>query len=179
MCSSPNSNKKRYRPIPMSCLTRGNLQTPDPTSLACIQRGHSTQAPRRRRCSQQSPVALSKNRSMSTSDAGDVEPSRGSDLRDLSVQCLNGEGYMVKLNGSCTGWEVYQIISKQLPRQKGARLTLHHLDSPLMLHKELQAQDIIGKAATLSCTFVPTDLYAAWFLSKVCQSLRKSLHYRE
>ena len=69
---------------------------------------------------------------------------------------------MLKLNGSCTGWEVYRMVSKQLPQKKGAQLTLHHLDSSLILHKELQAQGIMGKAATLSCTYVPTDLYAAW-----------------
>ena len=81
---------------------------------------------------------------------------------DPFVQCLNGEGCMLKLSGSCTGSKVYQIISNQLAQKKGAQLTLHHLDLPLLLHKELQAQGIIGKAATLSCTFVPTDLYAAW-----------------
>jgi len=31
-----------------------------------------------------------------------------------------------------------------------------------MLHKALHEQGIVGKAATLSCTYVPTDLYAAW-----------------
>ena len=137
------------------------------TSRPHISRLHSTQSfdssSPRRRCSRQSPVALSKSGSMSTSDAGAcVEPSRGSDLFDLSVQCLNGEGCMLKLNGSCTGWEVYRMVSKQLPQKKGAQLTLHHLDSSLILHKELQAQGIMGKAATLSCTYVPTDLYAAW-----------------
>jgi hypothetical protein len=29
-------------------------------------------------------------------------------------------------------------------------------------NKELRAQGIVGKAATLSCTYVPTDLYAGW-----------------
>ena len=100
---------------------------------------------------------------MSTSDAGGyAEPSRGSDLIDLFVQCLNGEGCMLTLSASCTGWEVYRMVSQQLPQKKGAQLTLHHLDLPLILHKELQAQGIMGKAATLSCTIVPTDLYAAW-----------------
>ena len=127
------------------CWTCGNLQTPH------------------QGCSRQSPVALSKHRSMSTCDAGGyVEPHRCSDLIDLSVQCLNGEGCRLQLSGSCTGWEVYRMVSKQLPQKKGARLNLHHLDLTLLLHEELQTQGIIGKAATLSCTFVPTDLYAAW-----------------
>ena len=121
------------------------------------------QFPTLTKCSRQSPVAMNKNRLMSTSDAGGyAEPSRGSDLIDLFVQCLNGEGCMLTLSASCTGWEVYRMVSKQLPQKKGAQLTLHHLDLPLILHKELQAQGIMGKAATLSCTIVPTDLYAAW-----------------
>ena len=100
---------------------------------------------------------------MSISDgAGCVGPSYGSDLIDLSAQCLNGEGCALQLSSSCTGWEVHQIVSNQLPQKKGARLTLHHLDSPLILYKELRGQGIMGKAATLSCTHVPTDLYNAW-----------------
>ena len=96
---------------------------------------------------------------MSTGDAGYLEPSHG-DFIDLSVQCLNGEGIMLKLSGSCTGLEVYRMVSKQLPQKKG-RILLHHLDSPLMLYETLQFQGIVG-AATLSCTYVPTDLCAAW-----------------
>ena len=66
----------------------------------------------------------------------------------LLVQCLNGEGCILKLSGSCTGQEAYQRISKQLP-PKGGKLTRHHLDRALMLHG---------------------------VLSKFYQSLRKSLH---
>ena len=33
--------------------------------------------------------------------------------------------------------------------------------SPLVLHLSLKGQGILGDAATLSCTYVPTDLYAA------------------
>ena len=79
------------------------------------------QFPTLTKCSQQSPVALNKNRLMSTGDAGGyAEPSRGSDLIDLFVQCLNGDGCMLKLSGSCTGLEVYRMVSKQLPQKKGA-----------------------------------------------------------
>ena len=77
---------------------------------------------------------------MSNSDAGAYVDSFGSDVTDLSVQCLNGEGCMMKITGSCPGWEVYQMVSKQLVRKKGAKITLHHLNSPLILHKELQDQ---------------------------------------
>ena len=90
-----------------------------------------------------------------------VEPSRA-DLIDLSVQCLNGEGCSLNVSGSCTGLEVYRMVSHQLPARKGAKLRLHHLDSPLILHKALQEQSIMGKTATLSCTYVPTDLCVAW-----------------
>ena len=88
---------------------------------------------------------------MSTSDAGGyVGPNHGSDFIDLSVQRLNGEGCVLKLSGSCTGWEVYRMVSKQLPQKKGAQLTLHHLDSSLILHKELQAQGFLGDGANTS-----------------------------
>ena len=98
---------------------------------------------------------------MSTDAGGYVEPEHG-DLIDISVQCLNGEGCTLKLSGSCTGLEVYRMVSNRLPGKKGGKPTLYHLDSPLILHKELQVQGIVGKAARLSCTYVPTDLYAAW-----------------
>ena len=31
-----------------------------------------------------------------------------------------------------------------------------------MLCQTLQEQGVVGKAVTLSCTFVPTDVFAAW-----------------
>ena len=100
---------------------------------------------------------------MPRSDAsGYVEPSRNSDLIDLSVQCLNGEGCVLKLSRSCTGLEVYRKVSARLPPKKGGKLKLLHLDSPVTLHQTLQEQGIVGEAAALSCTYVPTDLYAAW-----------------
>ena len=56
---------------------------------------------------------------MPRSDAGYVEPSGSSDLIDLYVQYLNGEGQMLKLSGSCTGLEVYRMVSAELPPKKG------------------------------------------------------------
>ena len=38
---------------------------------------------------------------------------------------------------------------------------IHYKNSPLLLHQSLQEQGIVGKTATLSCTFVPIDLPAA------------------
>jgi hypothetical protein len=109
---------------------------------------------------------------MSTSDAGGyAEPSRGSDLIDLFVQCLNGEGGMLTLSASCTGWEVYRMVSQQLPQKKGAQLTLHHLDLPLILHKELQAQGIAGKLPHSRAPMFQQISTLCGVLSNVCQSL--------
>ena len=99
---------------------------------------------------------------MPRSDAGYVEPSGSSDLIDLYVQCLNGEGTMLKFSGSCTGLEVYRMVSAELPPKKGGKLKLHHLDSPIALHQTLLEQGMLGTTVALSCTYVPTDLYAAW-----------------
>eukprot|EP00435_Cladocopium_sp_Y103_P050236 s19_g15.t1 len=107
----------------------------------------------------------------SSSSGGYAEPSSVSDVIDIQVLCLNGEGCMLKLSPSHMGWEVYQMISKHLPPKKGAKPTLHHLDSQLVLHQTLQEQGIVGKVVTLSCTYVPTDLYAAW-----CTIQGSSLH---
>jgi hypothetical protein len=49
------------------------------------------------------------------------------------------------------------MVSQQLQKKTG-KLTLHCLDSPLVLHKALQEQGIAGKAATLSCTYVPASM---------------------
>ena len=81
---------------------------------------------------------------------------------DLHVQCLNGEGCILKLNASVLGWEVYQMVCKKLGPKKAAKPALHHLDSLLMLCQTLEEQGIRGKTAILTCTYVPTDLYAAW-----------------
>lgn len=48
-----------------------------------------------------------------------VGPSSVSDIINLQVFCLNGEGYVLELSGCSTGWKVYEMVSKQLPRKKG------------------------------------------------------------
>ena len=112
---------------------------------------------------------------MARSDAGGyVEPSRSSDLIGLSVQCLNGEGCVLKLSRSCTGLEVYRMVSAQLPPKKGAKLKLLHLDAPVRLHQTLQEQGIVGEAAALSCMFHQIFMpHGALF--KNYRSLRKIL----
>ena len=84
------------------------------------------------------------------------------DLIDLHVLCLNGEGCSLSLSPSTLGLEVRTMVSEQLPTKKRTKMVLYHLASPLMLQQTLQEQGIEGKTARLSCTYVPTDLYAAW-----------------
>jgi len=97
---------------------------------------------------------------MSTSAGGYVEPT--SDLIDLYVRCLNGEGCELRLSSSALGSDLHKLVSEQLPSKKGRGFTLHYMNSLLMLQHTLQGQGIVGKTAILSCTFVPTDLRAAW-----------------
>ena len=95
--------------------------------------------------------------------AGYVEPTSCSsfNLTNLQVMCLNGDGCVLSVEASTLGREVLKMVSRQLPWKKGARISLHRLDLPLMLHQTLQEQGIVDNT-TLSCTFVPTDLFAAW-----------------
>ena len=88
--------------------------------------------------------------------------SNGSDAIDLRVLCLNGEGLTLKCLPSTLGREVRQLVVDQLPPKAGAKIILHSVDSELTLNKTLQQQGIMGEMATLSCTFVPTNVHAAW-----------------
>ena len=51
--------------------------------------------------------------------------SSGSGLIDLSVEFLNGEGCRLKLEGSCTGREVYRMVSARLPNKVGQPKLYH------------------------------------------------------
>ena len=98
--------------------------------------------------------------------SGYVPQAGGSQQIQLDVRCLNGEGCILTLDHSTLGREVHRLVSKKLPSKRGSRLVLHHLASPLLLHQTLREQNIAGKAATLSCTYVPTSLCAAWSYAK-------------
>ena len=80
---------------------------------------------------------------------------------NLHVLCLNGEGCKLTLPPSTLGREVRQMVLEQLPK-RGGRLALQNLASPLVLGQTLQEQGIEGQDVTLSCTYVPTDMCAAW-----------------
>ena len=88
-------------------------------------------------------------------------PCGEAELIDLHVRCLNGEGCTLKVSGEALGLEVHQMVSQLLPPKKGGKPILHHLHSRLLLQETLQEQGIVGDAM-LSCTYVPTDLHAAW-----------------
>ena len=81
----------------------------------------------------------------------------------LQVLCLTGEGLTFKIPGSMLGRDVHQIVSDQLPCKPGARLSMHLGSTRLMLHVPIQDQ--CTGPATLSCTYVPTNLYPRLYLS--------------
>ena len=84
------------------------------------------------------------------------------DMMDLEVLCMNGEGLTLRISCDTPGRDVRKMVSEKLPPKPGAGLALYHGDSNLLHHQSLKEQGIVGKAATLTCTFDQTDLYAAW-----------------
>ena len=108
---------------------------------------------------------------------GYEEPSvGGSEMIDLHIVCLNGEGCKLTLSRPTLGREVRRMVSEQLP-SKSRRLSLHHNASPLMLGKTLQEQGIEGQAVTLFCTYVPIDFYAAWSFSDLLKIFQYFQHF--
>ena len=81
---------------------------------------------------------------------------------ELQVLCLTGEGVTLMVDKAMLGHEVRQMVSTQLSGKAGAKIVLTHLDAHLVLSQSLEQQGIVGKTATLACTYVPTDLYLAW-----------------
>ena len=98
---------------------------------------------------------------MSTAGSGNAN---SFDLIDLHVLLLTGERFTFQALPSHRGKEVRKLVSRQLSK-KGRTLTLHHKTSPLLFHQTLQEQGI-GPNADLSCTFLPTNLCAAWCFVK-------------
>ena len=93
--------------------------------------------------------------------SGYLLPTGGSEMIHLDVRCLNGEGCMLSLSGSTLGSEVRRMVLEQLPSKRGSKLMLHHHAVPLILNQTLQEQGIAGPAS-VSCTYLPTDVGAAW-----------------
>ena len=94
---------------------------------------------------------------MSTMFAGYVAPSQEEALMVLQVLCMTGEGLTFKIPGSTLGRDVHKIVSEQLPCKPGARLSMHLGSTKLMLHVPIEDQ--CTGPATLSFTYVPTNLY--------------------
>lgn len=83
-------------------------------------------------------------------------------MMDLHVLCLTGEGVKLRVSSCALGCDVRRLVCEHLPYKAGGKRSLHHDESQLSLDKTLQEQGIVGKVATLSCTFSSTDTYAAW-----------------
>ena len=81
---------------------------------------------------------------------------------ELRVLCLTGEGVTLSVRGSMLGSDLRRLVSEKLPCKQGAKLVVHHGNGELKLDENLAEQGIVGKSAMLSCTYIPTNLYAAW-----------------
>ena len=83
-------------------------------------------------------------------------------LVELHICGLSGEELMyTKPPAATLGWEVRQMVAERLPSKPGTRFLLHHGIWQLVLEKTLQEQGIVEEA-TLTYTFCPRNLHAAW-----------------
>ena len=60
------------------------------------------------------------------------------------------------------GRTLRKLVAEKIPAKPGAKLALYHLTQPLILHQNLEQQGIAGESVTISCTYSPTNLQAAW-----------------
>ena len=84
-----------------------------------------------------------------------------SNLFDLHVQCMTGEGLLLKVSPATLGREVRQMVLKKFPSKRGAKFALQHGTSPLVLNQSLKQQGMVSEAETLSATYMPANLFAA------------------
>ena len=68
---------------------------------------------------------------------------------DLEVQCLNGDGFSIRVSESTLGRELRQMIAEKFPGKAGSCLMVTHQGSRLLLNKTLGEQ---GVRDSLSCT---------------------------
>ena len=104
---------------------------------------------------------------MSGAQHGYEDPSSDKDADetdqvDLQVLCLTGEGVTLSVSRSMIGYDLRRLVAKKLPCKPGAQLAVHHVNRKLTLDETLGEQEIVGKSAMLSCTYVPTNLCTAW-----------------
>ena len=60
------------------------------------------------------------------------------------------------------GYDLWRLVSEKLPCRPGAKLAVHHVNAKLRLNQTLGEQGMVGTSATLSCTYIPTNVYRAW-----------------
>ena len=80
----------------------------------------------------------------------------------LQVLCLTGEGVTACVPRSISGYELRKLLSEKLAYKPGAKLALHHRNQELILDETLGQQGFTAETAIISCTYVPTNLFAAW-----------------
>ena len=105
---------------------------------------------------------------MSSAQHGYVDPSSADkDAADeidevvLQMLCLTGEGVALSVPHSMLGHDLRRLMSQKFPCKPRATLAVHHANEKLVLDQTLEQQGI-GKSTLLSCTYIPTNLYAAW-----------------
>jgi len=91
----------------------------------------------------------------------------------FDVRTLTGEEFRLRVDISTLGSEVRKMVLDNLPVRSGAKLVLDHMRHRtseqveetvrLKLHQTLQEQGFAeAETAILCCTYVPTQLQAAW-----------------
>ena len=88
---------------------------------------------------------------------------------NLDVRTLTGEEFRLRVERSTLGSEVRTMVLDNLPVRSGAKLVLHQVSEQveeavrLKFHQTLQEQGLAeAETAILCCTYVPTQLQAAW-----------------
>jgi len=60
------------------------------------------------------------------------------------------------------GYDLWRLVSEKLPCRPGAKLAVHHVNAKLRLNQTLGEQGMVGTSATLSCTYIQTNVYSTW-----------------
>ena len=126
-------------------------------------------------------LVLSTSCTLMSTAAGFAGYPRWAELHDndhgminLDVRTLTGEEFRLRVERSTLGSEVRKMVSDNLPVRSGAKLVLHHTRHQtseqgveeavrLKLQQTLQEQGLAeAETAILCCTYVPTQLQAAW-----------------
>ena len=117
------------------------------------------------------------NMSTAAGDAGSLVGQKNDNdhgMINLDVRTLTGAEFRLRVDRSTRGSEVRKMVLDHLPGRSGAKLVLDHMKHQtseqgveetvrLKLHQTLQEQGFEeAETAILCCTYVPTQLQAAW-----------------